>query len=90
MCGSSSRTFSLPVAYHFPQYRRENVRLEEPHILFTLSRTISHTAERIVRFFEPYSKLPMGPGLLHRHKERGVLRASHSLCLSHIVSYETD
>ena len=32
-CGSSSRTFSLPLAYCLLQYRRENVWFFEPHIL---------------------------------------------------------
>ena len=40
-CAVQRTAHSLPLSYSFPRDRRENMRFEEPHVLF-LSRTISN------------------------------------------------
>jgi len=60
-CGSLSRTFSLPLASHLPQHRRENVRFFKPHVLRSscIPSPTTQERERAVR------RAARSPFLLH-------------------------
>ena len=82
MCGSSNRTFSLPLASHLPQHRRENVRFEEPHVLPSSCMLSPIRNEReCATLRAARSSSSRTPSPTTQERECVALRAAHSLLL---------
>ena len=75
-------THSLPLVYPLPKTRRENVQLEEPHIL-SLSHTFPHkTGERNMQFFKLHISLCLSHTVVYKTAQRmwGSLNLMFSSC----------
>ena len=86
MCGSWSHAFSLPLAYHFPQHRREMRGSSSRTFLSAcpiLLRMRQHREREILRTLR---SLPLAYPLSHHRREKcAVLRAAHSLPLAYLL-----